>query len=98
MRSLWRKHGSIQLSREQRLSLVHPLSLLMWGELAAWNVAAELAERLEDPDARLAASSQVFDEARHFYALRDYVAALHVPVPKLDTYFAIRGAQPPRHR
>ncbi|HSJ97735.1 MAG TPA: ferritin-like domain-containing protein, partial [Myxococcota bacterium] len=64
-------------------------SMLMWGELAAWIVAAELAERLEEPDARLAASAQVFDEARHFYVLRDYLAALHVPVPKLDPYFAI---------
>lgn len=52
-------------------------------------MAAELAERLDDADARLAASSQVFDEDRHFHVLRDYLAALHVPVPKLDTYFAI---------
>jgi hypothetical protein len=83
------KHGGVQLSREKRLALAHPVSMLMWGELAAWIVAAELAERLEDPDARLAASSQVFDEARHFYVLRDYLALLHVPVPKLDPYFAI---------
>jgi hypothetical protein len=83
------KHGGIQLSREKREALAHPISMLMWGELAAWIVAAELAERLEDPDAKLAASSQVFDEARHFYVLRDYLALLHVPVPKLDTYFAI---------
>jgi hypothetical protein len=83
------RHGGIQLSKEKREALAHPLSMLMWGELAAWIVAAELAERLDDPDARLAASSQVFDEARHFYTLRDYVAALHVPVPKLDPYFAI---------
>jgi hypothetical protein len=83
------KHGGIQLSREKRLALAHPISMLMWGELAAWIVAAELAERLEEPDARLAASSQVFDEARHFYVLRDYLALLHVPVPKLDRYFAI---------
>ncbi len=83
------RHGGIQLAKEKREALAHPLTMLMWGELAAWIVAAELAERLEDPDARLAASSQVFDEARHFYTLRDYVAALHVPVPKLDPYFAI---------
>ncbi len=83
------RHGGIQLSREKRLALAHPISMLMWGELAAWIVAAELAERLEDPDARLAASAQVFDEARHFYTLRDYMALLHVPVPKLDAYFAI---------
>jgi hypothetical protein len=83
------KHGGIQLSPEKRAALAHPISGLMWGELGAWIVAAELAERLEDPDARLAASSQVFDEARHFYTLRDYLAALHVPVPKLDPYFGI---------
>jgi hypothetical protein len=83
------RHGGIQLDPERRAALAHPISMLMWGELAAWIVAAELAERLDDPDAKLAASSQVFDEARHFYTLRDYLAALHVPVPKLDNYFAI---------
>lgn len=83
------KHGGIQLEHDKRVALAYPISMLMWGELAAWIVSAELAERLEDPDAQLAASSQVFDEARHFYILRDYLAALHVPVPKLDPYFAI---------
>ncbi len=81
------KHGGIQLSREKREALAHLMSMLMWGELAAWYVSAELAEQLEDLDARMAASSQVFDEARHFYVLRDYVALLHVPVPPLDPYF-----------
>lgn len=87
LREAMQRHGGIQLSPEKRAALAHPLVSLMWGELAAWNVAAELAERLEDPDAKMAASSQVFDEARHFYVLRDYVAALHVPIPKLDPYF-----------
>lgn len=81
------KHGGIQLSREKREALAHLITMLMYGELAAWIVSAELTERLEDPDARMAASSQVFDEARHFYVLRDYLAALHVPVPELDPYF-----------
>jgi hypothetical protein len=83
------KHGGIQLDPEKRAALVHPMTMLMWGELGAWIVSAELAERLDDPDARMAASSQVFDEARHFYTLRDYVALLHVPVPELDPYFRI---------
>ncbi len=88
-REAMHKHGGIQLSEEKRKALAHPIVNLMWGELGAWIVAAELAERLEDPDARMAASSQVFDEARHFYVLRDYVAALHVPIPKLNPYFAV---------
>jgi hypothetical protein len=83
------RHGGIHLCDEKRRALAHPISMLMGGELGAWIVSAELAERLEDPDARLAASSQVFDEARHFYILRDYLALLHVPAPPLDRYFAI---------
>jgi hypothetical protein len=89
LREAMQKHGGIQLERDKRVALAHPLVGLMWGELAAWIVSAELAERLEDPDAKMAASSQVFDEARHFYVLRDYLAALHVPIPPLDPYFAI---------
>jgi hypothetical protein len=83
------RHGKIGLSHEERVALAHPISMLTWGELAAWIVSAELAERLDDPDARMAASSQVFDEARHFYVLRDYLAFLHVPIPRIDPYFAI---------
>lgn len=83
------RHGGLQLSEEKRRALAYPISMLMWGELGAWIVSAELAERLDDSDARMAASSQVFDEARHFYVLRDYLALLHVPVPALDRYFAI---------
>jgi hypothetical protein len=82
------RHGGIQLERPERVALAHIISTLMWGELAAWIISAELAERLDDPDARMAASSQVFDEARHFYVLRDYLALLHVPTPPLDPYFA----------
>jgi hypothetical protein len=83
------KHGGIQLAPAARRALAYPISMLMWGELAAWIVSAELAERLDDPDARMAASSQVFDEARHFYVLRDYLALLHVPAPPIDPYFGI---------
>ncbi len=81
------RHGGIQLPPGKRDALARILQVLMWGELAAWYIAAELAEGLDDADARLAASSQVFDEARHFYVLRDYVALLHVPLPPLDRYF-----------
>ena len=87
LRNALAKHDGIQLEHEKRVALAHLMTMLMWGELGAWIVSAELAQRLEDPDARMAASSQVFDEARHFYTLRDYVALLHVPVPPLDPYF-----------
>ena len=38
-------------------------------EIAAGQLTTELTERIEETDPRLAASAQVFDEARHFYAL-----------------------------
>jgi len=88
-REAMERHGGIQLSQEKRVALAQTITDLMWGELGAWIVASELSERLEDPDAKMAAASQVFDEARHFYVLRDYLAALHVPIPKLDPYFGV---------
>ena len=87
------KHGGIQLEREKREALARILHVLLWGELAAWTIAADLAIGLDDADARLAASSQVFDEARHFYVLRDYLALLHVPAPPLDRYFTTGARQ-----
>jgi len=86
------RHGGIQLEHDKRVALARILNVLMWGELAAWSISAELAEGLDDADARLAASSQVFDEARHFYVIRDYVALLHVPLPPPDRYF-VTGAR-----
>jgi hypothetical protein len=45
----------------------------MWGELAAWKIAARLADELEPLEARMAATSQAHDEARHFYVMHDYL-------------------------
>ena len=59
-----------------RRALLDVSTLLLWGELAAWNISADLALGIDDADAKMAATAQVFDEARHFYVLRDYVLAL----------------------
>jgi hypothetical protein len=67
------KHGppGAGMPEEKRQALSRVLTILMWGELAAWNISADLALRIEDMDAKMAATDQVFDEARHFYVLRD---------------------------
>lgn len=72
------KHGppSRSIPAETRESLAHLLSVLLWGELAAWTISADLALEIEDMDAKMAATAQVFDEARHFYVLRDYLLLL----------------------
>ena len=51
-------------------------STILWGELAAWSISADLALQLEDAEAKMAATSQAHDEARHFYTMRDYLLEL----------------------
>jgi hypothetical protein len=77
------KHGKPVLPPDKRESALKILSVLLWGELAAWAISADLAERIDDVEAKMAATSQAHDEARHFYVLRDYLRALGEPVPRL---------------
>jgi len=78
------KHGppGRDMPEQKRAALSRVLTILMWGELAAWNISADLALEIDDMDAKMAATAQVFDEARHFYVMRDYVMLLG-PVPEL---------------
>jgi hypothetical protein len=71
------------LPEDKKESALVLLSVLLWGELAAWAISADLAERIDDIEAKMAATSQAHDEARHFYVLRDYLRALGDPVPRL---------------
>jgi hypothetical protein len=77
------KHGKPKLDPAQRDAALKLLSILLWGELAAWAISADLAERIDDVEAKMAATSQAHDEARHFYVLRDYLHAVGEPVPHL---------------
>ncbi|MDB4965516.1 MAG: hypothetical protein JWN44_1205 [Myxococcales bacterium] len=77
------KHGPPRLPNDKKESALKILSVLLWGELAAWAISADLAERIDDVEAKMAATSQAHDEARHFYVLRDYLRALGEPVPRL---------------
>jgi hypothetical protein len=54
----------------------------MWGELAAWRISAQLADRLEPLEAKMAATSQAHDEARHFYVMHDYLELATGSVPR----------------
>jgi hypothetical protein len=77
------KHGGIRFPADKRDAFAKIAGVLLWGELAAWSISADLALKLDDTPAKMAASSQVFDEARHFYVLRDYLWRAGVPVEKL---------------
>jgi hypothetical protein len=70
---LWAKHGGARVPPGQREALQRVLGAIMWGELAAWRIAAQLADELEPLEARMAATSQAHDEARHFFVMHDYL-------------------------
>jgi hypothetical protein len=86
LNELIKKHGGIHLPEDKKRALGEIFSTILWGELAAWSISADLALQLEDTEAKMAATSQVFDEARHFYVMRDYLLALGVAIPPLDGY------------
>ncbi|MFO0580255.1 MAG: ferritin-like domain-containing protein [Polyangia bacterium] len=78
------RHGGVRVSDEVRTALGYVLGVLMWGELAAWKIAAQLADSLVAIEPKLAATSQAHDEARHFYVLHDYLAEIGYTPQPLD--------------
>ncbi len=67
------KHGGVHLAEEAREPIRHIFAIILWGELAAWKTSARLAAELVPMDAKMAATSQAHDEARHFYVMHDYL-------------------------
>jgi hypothetical protein len=78
------RHGKPSLPPEKRKALGRVFGMIMWGELAAWKISAQLADRLVPLEAKMAAASQVHDEARHFYVMHDYLEALDQTPGKLE--------------
>jgi hypothetical protein len=81
---LVKKHGAVRMPLDVQTALAKVFSSLMWGELAAWKISAQLADSLVDFEAKMAATSQVHDEARHFYVLHDYLELLDIEIPELN--------------
>ena len=78
------QHGRPQLPDRERRALSRIFSIIMWGELAAWKISAQLSDQLVELEPKLAAASQVHDEARHFYVMHDYLSALGHEPPPMD--------------
>ena len=78
------KHGKPSMGAKERKALARVFSVIMWGELAAWKISAQLADRIVPLEGKLAAASQVHDEARHFYLMHDYLEALGEKPPPMD--------------
>jgi hypothetical protein len=75
------KHGGVHLPPDKRDALSRVFAIIMWGELAAWKISLQLADGLVPLEARMAATGQAHDEARHFYVMYDYLSELG-PVPR----------------
>src|SRR5690606_37158720 len=74
------KHGGIVVDETKKEALKRVFAIIMWGELAAWKISAQLADTIVPLEAKMAATSQAFDEARHFYVMHDYLTELgYVP-------------------
>jgi hypothetical protein len=78
------KHGGVQIEPEKREALKQLFAIILWGELAAWKISAQLADRLTPLEAKMAATSQAHDEARHFYTMYDYLTELGYMPERLD--------------
>ncbi len=74
--SLIAEHGRPAMPEDTKQALGRIFGVIMWGELAAWRISAELADEIEPLEPKMAATSQAHDEARHFYVLHDYLEAL----------------------
>lgn len=81
---LLEKHGGIRLDPEKREPLKRLFAIILWGELAAWKISAQLADGLVPLEAKMAATSQAHDEARHFYTMHDYLAQIGYLPERLD--------------
>ncbi|MBI3072990.1 MAG: ferritin-like domain-containing protein [Deltaproteobacteria bacterium] len=86
LKAIIEKHGGVRVAAEKREPLAKVFSIILWGELAAWTISAEIAEQVDDVEAKMAATGQAFDEARHFTVMRDYLRELGIPIPPLDGF------------
>ncbi len=71
---LVQQHGNPnRLDDKMSSALGRIFTMILRGEEAAWQISLQLAAMLESTPARLAATSQAHDEARHFYVLQNYL-------------------------
>ncbi|MCA9620817.1 MAG: ferritin-like domain-containing protein, partial [Myxococcales bacterium] len=82
--SLLAEHGAPQIEPDKKEALKRVFAIILWGELAAWKISAQLADRLVPLEAKMAATSQAHDEARHFYVMHDYLKLLDYVPERMD--------------
>src|SRR5262249_56411724 len=66
--SLVDKHGGVHVPPDKREALSAVFGPIPWGELAAWKISAQLADRLGPLQAKMAATTHAHDRPPHIYA------------------------------
>jgi hypothetical protein len=84
--ALVQKHGSPAVEPAVQAAVSRVFEVILWGELAAWKISAELADAITPLEAKMAATSQAHDEARHFYVMHDYLALIGYQPSRIDPY------------
>jgi len=77
-------HGGVKVDPAKADAVKRIFAIIMWGELAAWKISAQLADLLVPLEAKMAATSQAHDEARHFYVMHDYLLQLGYLPERMD--------------
>jgi hypothetical protein len=78
------KHGVPSISDEKLKAIGEIFNVILWGELAAWKISASLAFEIKPMEAKMAATSQAHDEARHFYVMKDYLDLIGYKADKVN--------------
>ena len=81
-----KRHGGVHIAPEKQEALRAVYGPIMWGELAAWKISAQLADRLEP----LEAIGELRREARHFYVMHDYLELATGSVPRGMPHYSER--------
>lgn len=76
------KHGGPRVPPSKLAAMRAVFGPILWGELAAWKISAQIADRIEPLEPKMAATSQAHDEARHFYVMHDYLELATGSVPR----------------
>jgi hypothetical protein len=84
LEELLTKHGGVSLDDDKLEALHNIFGVILWGELAAWKISSSLAFDIEPMEAKLAATSQAHDEARHFYVMNDYLNIINYEPGRLN--------------
>jgi len=80
-----RAHSGAHIEPDKLEALGSIFSVILWGELAAWKVSSSLAFELKPLEAKMAATSQAHDEARHFYVMNDYLNEIGYNPEKINS-------------